>query len=185
MATIVLGWVDTVEGNGDRAIIEMYRALEDYEALGFYLWLPYYRTLVAEALLKAGRWQECQQVLEAARSLVCKTNEGWYESELMRIAGELLWQLNRENLEEVFFPQSDFPHTPETCFKEALKIARSRQAKSLELRAALSLARLWQQQGKITEACQLLSEIYGWFTEGFETADLQAAATLLAALKSS
>ncbi|WP_254564444.1 AAA family ATPase [Oscillatoria sp. HE19RPO] len=186
MARIVLGWVDAVQDNSEQAIGEMYRALEDYQALGFLLWLPYYRTLVAEGLFRARQWRECQQVLESARSLVLKTEEGWYESEVMRIAGELLWQGEREaSTEAIAFPEGYFPQTPEACFEEALNMARSHQAKSLELRAALSLARLWQEQGKITEADQLLSEIYGWFKEGFETADLKAAERVLASLKSS
>jgi len=71
---------------------------------------------------------------------------------------------------------------PETCFQQALAVARRQAAKSLELRAAVSLARLWQQQGKRAEAYDLLAPIYGWFTEGFDTADLQEAKTLLAEL---
>jgi predicted ATPase len=73
------------------------------------------------------------------------------------------------------------PSEPETCFQQALAVARSQQAKSLELRAAMSLSRLWQ-QGKPQEARQLLAEIYGWFYEGFDTADLQEAKALLEAL---
>ncbi len=70
----------------------------------------------------------------------------------------------------------------EVCFQLALAVARCQQAKTLELRAAMSLARLWQQQGKRAEACELLAEVYGWFTEGFDTADLQEAKALLEAL---
>jgi predicted ATPase len=69
----------------------------------------------------------------------------------------------------------------ETCFQQALTVARRQQARSLELRAAMSLSRLWQQQGKRAEACALLAPIYGWFTEGFDTADLQDARALLTA----
>src|SRR5262249_51456920 len=90
------------------------------------------------------------------------------EPELCRLKGELLLQQNSAN-------QAD----AETCFHHALDIARSQQAKSLELRATTSLARLWQQQGKRQEAHDLLASVYNWFTEGFDTADLKDAKTLL------
>ncbi|MGH9426939.1 MAG: hypothetical protein ACRD2L_11640, partial [Terriglobia bacterium] len=77
------------------------------------------------------------------------------------------------------------PSSPEMCFLKAIEIAQKQQAKSLELRAATSLARLWQQQGKKAEAHKLLSEIYNWFTEGFDTKDLQEAKALLDSLESS
>ena len=86
---------------------------------------------------------------------------------MRRLQGELLWALSTQNAAEA-----------EACLREALDVARSQQAKSLELRAAVSLARLWQQQGKRVEAHALLAPIYGWFTEGFDTADLQEAKLL-------
>ena len=95
----------------------------------------------------------------------------WYEAELHRIKGELL-------LQQVV---PDAPQA-EACFQQALTIARRQQAKSLELRAAMSLSRLWQQQGKRAEARQLLTGVYGWFIEGFDTPDLQEARALLDAL---
>ncbi len=95
----------------------------------------------------------------------------WWEAELCRLRGELLLQQTVEQPEEA-----------EVCFQQALAVARRQQAKSLELRAAMSLARLWQRQGKRREAHQLLAEVYGWFTEGFDTADLQEAKALLDAL---
>ena len=95
----------------------------------------------------------------------------WYEAELHRIKGELLLQ-------------QAVPDAPqaEACFQHALAVARRQQAKSLELRAAMSLSRLWQRQGKQAEACALLAPIYGWFTEGFDTPDLREAKVLLEAL---
>ena len=87
---------------------------------------------------------------------------------MYRLKGELLLQQPAGSGDEA-----------ETCFHQALDVARRQQAKSLELRAAMSLARLWQQQGKRDEARRLLAEIYGWFTEGFDTADLQEAKALL------
>jgi predicted ATPase len=103
---------------------------------------------------------------------VNNTDERWWEAELYRLKGELLSPSSMENWAEA-----------ETCFRQAIDVARRQQAKSLELRAAMSLSRLWQQQGKRAEARQLLAPIYNWFTEGFETADLQEAKALLAELQ--
>ena len=97
--------------------------------------------------------------------------EHWYEAERHRLKGDLLLALSADHQAEA-----------EACLHQALAIARRQQAKSWELRAAMSLSRLWQQQGKRTEAHQLLGEIHAWFTEGFDTADLQEAAALLEAL---
>jgi adenylate cyclase len=115
-----------------------------------------------------------------------KNGEYWREAELHRLKGELLLQSSvRGPKSEVLPPnfglQSLDPEA-ELCFHQAIDVARRQEAKSLELRAAMSLSRLWQHQGKRAEARQLLSEIYGWFTEGFDTADLQEAQALLAAL---
>jgi predicted ATPase len=99
------------------------------------------------------------------------TGERVWEPELYRLKGELLLQLSSDNQAEA-----------DTCFRHALEIARTQQAKSFELRAVTSLARLWQQQGKRQEAHDLLAPVYHWFTEGFDTADLQDAKALLDAL---
>jgi len=100
--------------------------------------------------------------------MVGKTGERFWEAELHRLKGELLLVLSTDNTTEA-----------EACFHQALDIARRQEAKSLELRAAISLSRLWQQQGKCAAACALLAPIYGWFTEGFDTVDLQEAKALL------
>jgi predicted ATPase len=97
--------------------------------------------------------------------------ERWWEAEIHRLRGVLLQRQPRTPQEEV-----------ETWLQRALEVARRQQAKSLELRAAMSLARLWQRQGKCTAAYELLAPVYNWFTEGFDTADLQEAKTLLDAL---
>jgi predicted ATPase len=111
------------------------------------------------------------QVLAEALTLAATTEERWWEAELYRLQGTLLLQL----------PSPDTSQA-EASLRQSLEVARRQQAKSLELRAAMSLARLWQQQGKRTKAHALLAEIYGWFTEGFDTADLQEAKALLEAL---
>ena len=107
-------------------------------------------------------------VLREALTLVDSRGERFYEAELHRLTGALLFQQHTDNQAEA-----------ETCFQHALAIARNQEAKSFELRTATSLARLWQQQGKCDEARERLTLIYGWFTEGFDTSDLQEAKGLL------
>jgi len=111
-------------------------------------------------------------VLVEALTLAETTGERWCAPELYRLKGALLLQQS-----------SDHQAEAETCFHHAISIAQSQQAKSWELRAATSLARLWQQQGKRAEAHALLAPVYGWFTEGFDTADLQEAKVLLEELE--
>ena len=115
-----------------------------------------------------GQPEEGLRLLAEALTVARHTGERWWEAELYRLKGELLLALSQDHQAEA-----------ETCFRQALELARYQQAKSLELRAALSLGRLWQHQGKRAEAYQLLAAIYGWFTEGFDTADLQEAKALL------
>jgi predicted ATPase len=129
--------------------------------------------LFAEATAKAGDIDDGLRMVEEAFALVDNTAERWYEAELHRLKGELLLQLSSDNQAEA-----------ETCFHHATAVAQNQQAKSWELRAAMSLARLWQRQGKRAEAYELLAPAYGWFTEGFDTADLQEAKVLLEALAS-
>jgi predicted ATPase len=107
-------------------------------------------------------------VLAEALTHADNAGERWYEAELYRLRGELLLQQNTDNHLEA-----------ETCFHHALDIARNQRAKSFELRAATSLAKLWQHQGKRKEAYDLLAPVYGWFTEGFDTTDLKDAKALL------
>ncbi len=144
--------------------------------------------LLAEAYGKVGQAEEGLTALAEALTVADKTGERFYEAELYRLKGELVLQ------SEVRSPESKplNPHSAfripqleaeaEECFQKAIEIARQQQAKSLGLRAVMSLSRLWQQQGKKVEARQMLAEIYGWFTEGFDTADLKEAKALLEAL---
>jgi predicted ATPase len=110
-------------------------------------------------------------VLADAFDHVQHTGECWWEAELQRRKGELLLQGAGRRRQAT--------ETPEVCFRQALEVARRQQAKALELRAAMSLSRLWQQQGKHDAARQMLAEVYGWFSEGFDTVDLQEAKALL------
>ena len=141
-------------------------------AIGVGAGLPYYLALLAEAYGKAGQAEEGLLVLTEALALVNKTGERYYEAELYRLKGELTLQSESQSLES---------RTREAgaCFLKAIEIARKQQAKSLELRAVMSLVRLWQQQGKQKEAHEMLAAVYNWFTEGFDTKDLQEAKALL------
>ena len=128
----------------------------------------YLMTILAEGYSAVGQSEAGLAVLQEALALVASTEARWWEAELFRVKGELLHAL-----------MTDRVAAAEDCFHQALTIAHRQQAKSLELRAAKSLSRLWQQQGKRTEAYELLAPIYGWFSEGFAAADLQEAKALL------
>jgi predicted ATPase len=115
-----------------------------------------------------GRVEEGLAVLAEALSAVDDTGEHFYEAELQRLKGAFLLQLSLDNQREA-----------ETCFQHAMTIAQNQGAKAWELRTATSLARLWQQQGKRQQAHDLLAPVYAWFTEGFDTPDVQEAKALL------
>jgi predicted ATPase len=127
--------------------------------------------LLADVAAHLGHTEDGLQALAEAHTLVEQHEERWWEAEVHRLRGVLL-------LRQPGTPQAE----AEACFQRALDVARRQEAKSLELRAAMSLARLWQQQGRRADARDLLAPIYGWFTEGFDTADLQEAKALLEAL---
>ena len=134
--------------------------------------LPYGLALLVEALENESQAEEALTVLGEARALAAKNGDLMYHAEINRLRGELLLNLSpEENRVEA-----------ESCFRSAIEIARPQQAKSWELRAVTSLSRLLQKQGKNDEARRMLGEIYGWFTEGFDTADLRDAKTLLEGL---
>jgi predicted ATPase len=132
--------------------------------------------LLAEAYGKTGQVEKGLTALTEALAAVDSTGERWYEAELYRLKGQLRLQ------SQVPSPKSQVEEA-EACFLKAIEIARKQQAKSLELRAVMSLSRLWQQQGKKEEARQMLAGVYTWFTEGFDTKDLQEAKVLLAELE--
>ena len=132
---------------------------------------PYWLVLLADAYGKVGQAEDGLTALNEALARINNTGEGWWEAEVHRLKGELLLARSAENETEA-----------ETCFHQAIEVARRQLAKSWELRAAMSLGRLWQKQGKKAEARALLQEIYGWFTEGFDAADLKEVRALLEAL---
>ena len=165
------GWALANRGQGAEGIEEIQQGLAAYQATGAELGRPWFLALLAEAYSKAGRAEEGLHVVDEALVAAAKTGEGFFEAEQYRLQGELLLARSVEK-----------QTVAESCFHHALDSARRQQAKWLELRTAVSLSRLWQQQGKQAEAQALLAPIYGWFTEGFDTADLQEAKALLEAL---
>jgi len=168
IGTVLRGWALAMQGQGEEGIAQMHQGLMAWQATGAELTRPYCLALLAEAYGTGGQAEEGLSVIDEAFGVVSKTGERCCEAELYRLRGALLRDLSADHQAEV-----------ERCFRQALAVARHQHAKSLELRAALSLSRLWQGQGKRKEAYQLLTEMYGWFTEGFDTADLQEAKALL------
>jgi predicted ATPase len=165
---ILRGWALAQQGQAQEGIEQMHQGLIAWRATGAETFRPYFLALLAEAYGTMGQPEAGLTVLTEALALVDTTGERWYEPELHRLKGALLLEQNADNYAEV-----------ETCFQHAISIAQNQQAKSWELRAARSLSKLWQQQGKRQEAYDLLAPVYGWFTEGFDTADLKDAKALL------
>jgi predicted ATPase len=172
MGTVLRGRVRVEQGEAKAGIEQMRQGLVAYEATGAGMMQPYFLALLAEGCGKAGHVEEGLTVVAEALAMVDKTEERWCEAELYRLKGELTLQLKVES------PQSKVEEAEE-CFLKAIEVARKQQAKSLELRAVMSLSWLWRMQGKKEEAHRMLAEIYGWFTEGFDTKDLQEAKALL------
>ena len=152
-------------------IAQLRQGFAGWRATGAGVVSPWWLALLAEACGKVGQLDEGLRALEEALTAVQHNEEHNYEAEVYRLKGELLLQQSAAQQGEA-----------EEHFQQALTVARRQQAKSWELRAAMSLSHLWQRQGKRAEARQLLAPIYGWFTEGFDTADLREAKALLAEL---
>jgi predicted ATPase len=165
------GWVLVMQGQGEAGLAQLRQGLAAVVATGQELLRPLCLVLLAEAAGHVGQVDEGLSLLAEVLTTLEAHEQGDLLAEAYRLQGVLLLRL----------AISDATHA-EACFQQALAIARRQQAKSWELRAAMSLARLWQQQGKRAEAHALLAPIYGWFTEGFDTADLLDAQTLLRTL---
>jgi predicted ATPase len=185
LATILRGGL-AEQGQVEEGIAQMQRGLAACRAMGAKLAEPYFLARLAEAYGKVGQAEEGLTALAEALALVDGTGERVYEAELYRLKGELILQKFQVSSSkfQVTSPQSPTPSPQaeaeaEACFLKAIEVARHQQAKSLELRATVSLARLWQRQGKTEDAHQKLADIYGWFTEGFDTKDLQEAKRLI------
>jgi predicted ATPase len=165
------GWALAASGQGEEGITQIHQGLAAYRATGAIRDRPYYLSLVAEVSANVGQTTEGLEALAEALATLAKSGVLWWEAELYRLRGALLLQRSVAQ-----------PGEAEACFQRALDVAHRQQAKSLELRAVMSLSRLRQHQGKRAEAYELLAPIYGWFTEGFDTADLQEARALVEAL---
>jgi predicted ATPase len=142
--------------------------LAELRRTGHEFYRPWFLYLLAEAHVAGSEFEDALTQIEEALAVVGQTEERWCEAELERLRGELLLRL----------PNSD-PDAAKACFERAMEVARWQEAKSWELRAATSLAQLWRDQGRHAEAHDLLAPVYGWFTEGFDTADLKGARALL------
>lgn len=174
------GWTLAEQGQVEKGVAQIRRGLATYQASGAELSRPDFLALLVEAQRKGEQVEEGLSLLAEAITLVDKTGARSCEAELYRLKGELLLASadNRPGAKGRSRKRSE----AEECFLKAIATARQQQAKSWELRATVSLSRLWQQLSKKKEARQMLRQIYSWFTEGFDTADLKDAKALLDAL---
>jgi predicted ATPase len=166
--TSLRGWALVMQDRGEEGMAQVRQGITAWRATGATLFVPCFCTWLAEVADHLGHIEDGLQALAEAHTLVEQHDERYWEAEVHRLRGVLL-------LRQPGTP----PKEAEAWLRRALDIARRQEAKSLELRAAVSLSCLWQQQGKQAEARALLAPIYGWFTEGFDTVDLQEARALL------
>jgi predicted ATPase len=153
-------------GKTSDAVRAITLGISTYRSTGSTLYMPWYSSILARAYAELGQVDDAWRCVAEAMTAVETTKERWCEAEIHRMAGEIALM------------QLDAPKA-QSFFEQALAVARQQQAKSWELRAAMSLARLWRDQGKPQQARELLAPVYGWFTEGFDTRDLKEAKVLL------
>jgi predicted ATPase len=168
LGRILWGWALILQGDAAADVAYIQQGEAGSQGRGPEVAHPYWLSLLAEGYGQVGQPEAGLAVLAEALTVVANTEARWWEAELYRLRGDLLLHLANPDVSQA-----------EALFHHALDVARRQQAKALELRAAMSLSRLWQRQGKRQEARQLLADIYRWFTEGFDTADLQTAKALL------
>ena len=168
LGTAARGSVFALTGKSLDAVRTITSALASLRSSESTLYEPYYLSYLAIAHAELGQPDDAQRCIDDAIDKVERSKEKWCEAEVHRIAGEIALK-------------SLAPHTEkaEKYFDRALAVARQQQTKSWELRAAMSMARLWPNQGKVQQARELLAPVYGWFTEGFDTRDLKEAKALL------
>jgi len=168
LATALKGWAKAAQGEADEGIAQMQEGLAASRATGGQVFVPGLAALLAEGYQKAGQYEKGLDLISEALNTVERTGERWHETELHWLKGTLLLARSSQNEVEA-----------EARFRQAIAVAQAQGAKSMELRAATSLARLWSKQGKINDAQGLLMPVYEWFTEGFDTPDLKEAKALL------
>jgi predicted ATPase len=176
--TMVRGWALAEQGQEEEGIAQMHQGVAALQTTGGELGRVVWAAPLAAAYGRVRRPEERLTLLTEALAAVDKTGGRFQEAEMYRIKGELT--LAQSSVQRL---ASSVQKEAEECFLKAIEIARRQQAKSWELRAVMSLSRLWQQQGKKEEARQMLAEIYAWFTEGFDTTDLKDAKALLEELQ--
>ena len=162
---ILQGWALAQQGQDEGAVESIRRGIE---ILGYLSNRPIFLGLLAEALARSGKIEEGLAVLAEALAMAEACGARGNDTDLHRLRGDLLLRLPSPDRTEI-----------EGCYRAALRIAREQGTRGFELRAAVSLARLWRDQGRHAEARDVLTPIYGWFTEGFDTADLKEAKALL------
>jgi predicted ATPase len=168
LATGLRGWAMAEQGRNEEGIEQIQEGLAESRAVGAELLRPYHLCVLAEACMETGRLHDGLNALTEALAAADEHENRHYEAEMHRLQGELLLRQHDSNTAEA-----------QRCFERAIEVARQQSAKSWELRATTSLARLLREQGKRDEARTMLAEIYGWFTEGFGTRDLKDAKALL------
>jgi len=173
LGTLQKSWLLALNGKNSDAIHMLTSGIAAYRLTGATLYVPLYMSYLASAHAELGQFDDAWRCIDEAMAAAETANESWYEAEINRVAGEIALKLPRQDAVKA-----------DVYFDRALMVARQQQAKSWELRAAMSMARLWCHQGKRDEARNLLAPVYGWFTEGFDTRDLQEAKALLDELAS-
>jgi predicted ATPase len=167
LGTIYRGWVEVANGNVEEGISLLRSGSSASRATGAEVWMSYHIALLARACEIAGQLEECVSLLDDAFQIVARNGTRWLEAELYRHKGQLLLR------------QQGNSETAEELFRKALSVAEQQGAKLWELRTAVSLAQLRRDRGRKAEARDLLTPVYAWFTEGFDTADLKHAKALL------
>jgi predicted ATPase len=175
MASILRGWVLVEDGSLDEGLKQMRRGLAAHVSTGAELAKPYWLCLIAEACGRTGAVRDGLELLDEAEATAEQSQERYWEAEIHRLRGDLLLILP----ESVLTGEVD---SPECCLLRALEVTRQQGARSLELRAAVSLARLWRTEGRDGEARELLARVYGSFSEGLDTRDLREAGAMLVEL---
>jgi predicted ATPase len=166
-AIVMRGWALAKQGQGEAGIAQIRQGLAAVQAVGAEVARTYQLTLLVEAYQSVGQPEAGLSVLAEALVQVEKSEERFWEAEIYRLKGELFLKAEGGGLQD--------KESPEDCFLKAIEVARRQEGKSLELRAMVSLGRLWQRQGKKGEARSMIAEMYSWFREGFDTVDLRQA----------
>jgi predicted ATPase len=168
LATALQGCLFALTGKSSDAVRTITAGITALGSTGTTIYVPLCLSNLTRAYADLGQFDQAWRCMDEATNMVEATGERWFEAEIHRLAGEIA----------LMSPERDAARA-ETCFEQALAVARAQQAKSWELRASMSMARLWREQGKRDEARELLAPVYGWFTEGFDTLDLKQAKALL------